>query len=338
MSTVRIVEFALNAIVAITVFAQVVWFYRGLKARKISVNDGDDMKALIRFYYGILLSPLFVCTIADFAADLPEHGSWIFSFIQLVVAIYFVLFLSLTVVSSGGWLRLRALLKERPDVTKPWWFFLRCRNAWYGLVQRFWMCQLIFFKPFANLLIAAYYQWKGDQSRSKFVTFISGLACICTVVPVIGVAMFNYTLSQRDMIAFKNTNSKVMVLRILTGITQFAQTIIELLVARGRITGNDNNTAMELGHRMLSFILSISMLLVSLLTFWAYRVSDFDGVTEERLRKMSMQRFSVGDDGSINFGGGEDAILASPNDIYPTDRDVSQYMPSSDLSEKLLIT
>merc|ERR1719397_430058 len=296
------------------------------------------MKALIRFYYGILLSPFFVCTIADFAADLPEHGSWIYAFVQLVVAIYFVLFLSLMVVSSGGWLRLRALLKESPDVTKPWWFFLRCRNAWHGLVQRFWMCQLIFFKPFANLLIAAYYQWKGDQSRSKFVTFISGLACICTVVPVIGIAMFNYTLTEKGMIAFTRTGSKVMVLRLLTPITQFAQTIIELLVARGRITGNDNNTAMELGHRMLSFLLSISMFFVSLLTFWAYRASDFDDVSEDRLRKMSMQRLSVGEDGSIDYGGGEYPIFDSPEDVYPQNRDVDQYIGSSDLGQKLINT
>lgn len=150
--------------------------------------------------------------------------------------------------------------------------------------------------------------------------------------------MFEYTLQQRDMILFKHTSSKVMVLRILTPTTQFSQTMIELLVARDTITGNDDYSAMELGHRMLSFVLSISMLLVSLLTFWAYRASDFDAVTEERLRKMSMQRIPVADGLIINYGGQEDAILASPDDIYPTDRDVSQYIPSSDLSEKLLAT
>jgi len=338
ITTVRIVQFTLNAIVAILCFAQVAMLYHGLKARNICVKDGEDMKALIRFYYGIILSPLFVSTVADIAADVPEYGSWIFSFVQLFVAMYYVMFLSLMVVSSGGWLRLRALLKNSDDMTKPHWFFLRFRNAWYGLVSRFWMCQLIFFKPFANVLIAAYYWWKGDQTRSKFVTMLGALACICTVIPLIGIAMFNYTLTKKGMIAFKHTGSKVMVLRILTPITQFAQTIIELLVSRGRITGNDHYTAMELGHRMLSFILSVSMLLVSILTFWAYRASDFDNVTEERLTRMSMQRFPVGDDGWIDYGGGEVAILNSPEDVYPQDRDVDQYIANSDLNEKLLVT
>merc|ERR550534_1853413 len=283
------------------------------------------MRALIRFYYGIILSPLFVSTVADIASDIPEYGSWIFSFVQFFVAFYYVLFLSLMVVSSGGWLRLRALLKNRPDETRFFWFFLRMKNAWNGLVSRFWMCQLILFKPFANLLIAAYYQWKGDQSRSNFVSFVSMLACICTVIPVIGVAMFNYTLTQKGMIAFTRTGSKVLVLRILTPITQFAQTIIELLVARGRITGNDKNSAMELGHRMLSFILSISMLIVSLLTFWAYRASDFDDVTEEKLTKMSMQRFSVGEDGFIDYGGDEVPILDKPEDVNIGNQDVNRY-------------
>merc|ERR550534_649126 len=296
------------------------------------------MRALVRFYYGIILSPLFVSTVADIASDIPEHGSWIFAFVQVFVAFYYVMFLSLMIVSSGGWLRLKALLKSRKDETKCWWFFLRCKNAWNGLIQRFWMCQLIFFKPFANLLIAAYYQWKGDQSRSNFVSFVSMLACICTVVPVIGIAMFNYTLTQKGMIAFTRTGSKVLVLRILTPVTQFAQTIIELLVARGRITGNDKNSAMELGHRMLSFILSISMFIVSLLTFWAYRASDFDDVSEDRLRKMSMQRLSVGDDGSIDYGGGEYPILESPEDVYPQNRDVDQYIGNNDLNEKLINT
>jgi len=336
ITTVRIVEFTLNAIVAISCFVQVILLHKGLKARNIHPQEGEDMRALVRFYYGIILSPFFVCTVADIASDLPEHGSWIFAFVQFFVAFYYVLFLSLMVVSSGGWLRLRALLRNRPDETKFFWFFLRMKNAWYGLVSRFWMCQLIFFKPFANLLIAAYYQWKGDQSRSNFVSFVSMLACLCTVIPVIGIAMFNYTLTQKGMIAFTRTGSKVMVLRLLTPITQFAQTIIELLVARGRITGNDKNTAMELGHRMLSFILSISMFFVSLLTFWAYRASDFDEVSEQRLRAMSMQRLSVEDDGTINYGGGELPILESPQDVYPQNRDVDQYIGNSDLSEKLI--
>jgi len=330
ITTVRIVEFSLNALVAISCFVQVAMFYHGLKRRNIHPKKGEDLKALIRFYYGILLSPFFVSTVADLAADVPEYGSWIFACVQIFVAIYYVLFLSLMVVSSGGWLRLKALLKTRPDKTKFFWFFLRMKSAWRGLVSRFWMCQLILFKPFANLLIAAYYEWKGDQSRSKFVSFVSMLACICTVVPVIGIAMFNYTLTQYGMIAFKHTGSKVMVLRILTPVTQFAQTIIELLVARGRITGNDKHSAMELGHRMLSFILSVSMLIVSLLTFWAYRAADFDEVSEDRLRKMSMQRLTVADDGSID-------CVESAEDVYPQNRDVDQYIGNSDLSEKLIV-
>jgi heme/copper-type cytochrome/quinol oxidase subunit 4 len=339
MTTVRVVELTLNLIVAISCCTQLVLFYLGLRARNLSVKDGGNMKALIRFYYGILLSPFFVCTVSDIAADWPAYASWIFSFVQIFVAIYFLMFLSLMVVSSGGWFRLKDFLRIQPDRTRPWWFFLRFKNAWYGLLSRYWMCQLIFFKPFANLLIAGYYWWYGYQSHSKLVTLINAFACVCTLIPVIGIAMFNYTLTQTGLIAFKHTEAKVLVLRILTPITQFAQTILELLVARGRITGNEKCEAMELGHRMLSFILSVSMVIVSLMTFWAYRPSDFEEITEERLMTLSLQRLQVEyDDGWIDYGGDEVSVLASSEDVYPQDRDVDLYMTSPDLTEKLIIT
>jgi len=116
------------------------------------------------------------------------------------------------------------------------------------------------------------------------------VSSVCTVIPVISMDMFNYTLQSKKMIAFKNTRVKAGLLRLLTPLTQFAQSIIEGLVANGRIRGNDHYTALQLGHRLLSFILSCSMVLVSLICLCAYRSSDFDEVSELKLRCMSSQR------------------------------------------------
>jgi len=127
---VRTIQIVITVVVAIITIFQLFMLRRGLIKRKKSVNDGPEMKALIRFYYGIILSPLLVSSIAGFAADFPEWGSWVYPIIQLVLAIYYVMFLSLLVVSSGGWLRLRSLLRYEPDATRWWWSCLRWRNAW----------------------------------------------------------------------------------------------------------------------------------------------------------------------------------------------------------------
>lgn len=305
--TFRRIEIGINIIVAIMCFSQVYMLKRGLAARKKSVEDGTDMKALIRFYYGILLSPFLVCTVADIAAEFPAYGSWIFPAVQLVVALYFMMFLSLLIVSSGGWHRLRSLLRNEPDKTLTIWWCLRFRNAWRGLLSRFWMCQLIFFKPIASFIIGTYQELNTDGVESKTTTILSAFDCVCTVIPVIGMAMLNYTLSSKDLIAFKNTTAKVNVLRLLTPVTQFAQTIIDIFVSRGRITGNKDYTAMELGHRLLSFILSISMVFVSLLCFYAYRASDFEEISQDELRRLSMQRIlPVKEEEWKNWSGNED--------------------------------
>lgn len=321
--TVRRIEIGINILVAVMCFSQVFMLKRGLSARKKSVNDGADMKALIRFYYGILLSPLLVSTVADIAADFPEYGSWIYPGVQLIVALYFMMFLSLLIVSSGGWLRLRSLLRNEPDKTLVIWWFLRFKNAWRGLLSRFWMCQLIFFKPIASFIIGAYQETSKDGVQSRTTTILSACDCVCTVIPVIGMAMLNYTLSAKDLIAFKNTTAKVNVLRLLTPLTQFTQTIIEILVSRGRITGNKDYTAMELGHRLLSFILSISMVLVSLLCFYAYRASDFDEISEEELRRLSMQRLAPAKEEEWkNYVSGDEDC--EDQDLFPEDQFVSK--------------
>jgi len=337
--TFRRIEIGINIVVAAMCFCQVYMLKRGLAARKKSGKDGSDMKALIHFYYGILLSPLLVCTVADIAADFPAYGSWIYPAIQLVVALYFMMFLSLLIVSSGGWLRLRSILRTEPDKTKIIWWFLRFKNAWRGLLSRFWMCQLIFFKPIASFIIGTYQELNPGSLESKTTTILIICDSVCTIIPVIGMAMLNYTLESKGLIAFKNTTAKVNVLRLLTPVTQFAQTIIDTLVSRGRITGNKDYTAMELGHRLLSFILSISMVLVSLLCFYAYRASDFDQISEEELKRLSMQRISTVNEGEWrNWSDNEDTEI---QDSVPetSNLDSSHHSGkrfSTDLSEQLL--
>jgi len=340
---VRRVEIGINIVVAVLCFSQVFMLNRGLTARKKSVKDGSDMKALIRFYYGILLSPLFVATVADIAADFPEYGSWIYPAIQLIVALYFMMFLSLLIISSGGWPRLRSLLRNEPDATKVIWCFLRFKNAWRGVLSRFWMCQLIFFKPIASFIIGVYQESNKDGVQSRTTMILSYCDCVCTIIPVIAMAMLNYTLSTKGLIAFKNTTAKVNVLRLLTPVTQFAQTIIDILVSRGRITGNKDYTAMELGHRLLSFILSISMVLVSLLCFYAYRASDFDDISQEELRRLSMQRIAPEKEEEWKNcpSGDEDC---EDQDLFPEEQFVSKASHNrekrckSELAEQLLST
>jgi len=337
--TFRRIEIGINILVAAMCFSQVYMLKRGLAARKKSGKDGSDMKALIQFYYGILLSPLLVCTVADIAADFPAYGSWIYPAIQLIVALYFMMFLSLLIVSSGGWLRLRSVLRTEPDKTLIIWWFLRFKNAWRGLLSRFWMCQLIFFKPIASFIIGTYQELDTDGLESKTTTILSITDCVCTVIPVIGMAMLNYTLESKGLIAFKNTTAKVNVLRLLTPVTQFAQTIIDIFVSRGRITGNKDYTAMELGHRLLSFILSVSMVLVSLLCFYAYRASDFDEISQEELHRLSMQRISKVNEGEWkNWSDNEDLEVqdAVPEDDIPDNSHHSGKRFGADLSEHLL--
>jgi hypothetical protein len=340
--TFRRIEIGINIIVAIMCFSQVVMLKRGLAARKKSVNDGEDMKALIRFYYGIILSPLLVCTVADIAAVFPNYGSYIYPTIQLVVALYFMMFLSLLIVSSGGWPRLRSILRNELDETRSIWWFLRFKNAWHGLLSRFWMCQLIFFKPIGSFIVGISQELNPDVGESRSTTILIICESVCTIIPVIGMAMINYTLSSKGLIAFKKTTAKVNVLRLLTPVTQFAQTIIDMFVAKGRITGNKQYTAMELGHRLLSFILSISMVLVSLLCYYAYRASDFDEVSEEVLRRLSLQRIARVEDGEWkNYNSdGEDAELqdALPEDEFenPSRSHNSGERDKSNLTEKLL--
>jgi len=242
------------------------------------------------------------------------------------------------VVSSGGWHRLRSFLEVQKDATKPWWRCLRFKNAWYGLVSRFWMCQLIFFKPFVGLITAAYHEIRNDYGKSKFASLMNLIAGICTVVPLIGIAMFNYTLTKKDMIAFEHTTSKVTVLRVLTPVTQFVQTIFDLMVARGSIVGNDEYTAIELGNRMISFVLSLSMLFVSILTLWAYRPSDFDEISPERLDSLSMQRYSVDVDTPIEIDDGNVALLGAPGDQVSVSHDAYERELSPDLGANPIVS
>jgi len=307
--TVREIEISLNAIVAVTCFLQICMLHHGLRKRGISSNDGADIKSMITLYYWILMCPLFVSTVADLAADIPRFGAWIYFVVQIVVAMYFKMFLGLMVVSSGGWRRLRAILTSQSDATKCWWFFLRCRNAWRGLLQRYWMCQLIFFKPLGSFTTAAYHELRHDDSQSTLVFVLNMVECVCTVIPMVGIAMFSYTLRKKGMIALKHTIAKVAVIRVLTPITQFAQTILEVSVGRGKIKGSTDFSPMQLAHRMLSFVLSVSMLVVSLMTFWAYPTSDFDDVSEEKLRSMSLQRIPAREDGYIKFVDSDPAVF-----------------------------
>jgi len=101
--TVREIEISLNAGVAVTCFVQICMLHHGLRTRGISSSDGAEIKSMITSYYWILMCPLFVSTVADLAADFPKYGAWIYFVVQVVVALYFRMFLGLMVVSSGGW-------------------------------------------------------------------------------------------------------------------------------------------------------------------------------------------------------------------------------------------
>lgn len=260
------------------------------------------MKALVRFYYGIVWTPFLICSVADLAADLTKEALWIFPIVQVFAALMFCMFISLLVISAGGWLRLRAILRTEPDRTKCCWIWCRLSNAWQGTLNRFWLCQLIFVKPITGFVLAILHNHDHFVHTSNLAKILSIVSLCCTILPTIGIAMFTYTLG--DLVEIKSIGWKTSILRLLAPATQFIQTILELCVAHNLIKPKNGLSGIDRAHELLSLCLSISMLFISLLNLRAYRAKDFETrigtLTEERLLTLSAQR-SRADSGSFYF-------------------------------------
>ena len=104
-----------------------------------------NRKSIQKYFYLIAVIPLFVSICAHCGARFPHESIWIFPGMNIVIAIAYLLFIKMMIISCDGWSKMKCILSKEPDECRAWIplyeqcvkrLFCRCflrKNAYFGL-------------------------------------------------------------------------------------------------------------------------------------------------------------------------------------------------------------
>eukprot|EP01083_Nonionella_stella_P270972 917839_1 len=192
---------------------------------------------VIYYFYIMPAIPLLVSYVAHYGAQYPYHSIWIFPGLDIVVAIAFLSFMNMMIVSCDGMSVIRFYLEPREDN----YLYKCCRkpNAWLGFISRFKWKYLIVMKPLVDYTLSYFEYFHGSAQFQQGVRVpLKVIIILCTALPVKGMQLFHkqcYKLSR-----MKRTHSKTNFVVCLAPGIQLQQLLIALWFSFEAVPGFEN--------------------------------------------------------------------------------------------------
>eukprot|EP01084_Bolivina_argentea_P156346 272466_1 len=224
---VIILLFTLNSITALITFYNLWYLYKTLpkiedrawnsETHKTMENvvEIQEMeiciyrKSIEKYFYLITIIPLFVSIACHYGARFPAESVWIFPGMNITIAIAYLFFIRMMILSCDGWSNVENILTQQKDECnsmkhRP--IYNKCckslccklclkKNAYKGLRQRIYFCYLIMLKPMVNYATAYFEYDYGTTYNQKYIQFIVRILTILTTfIPMQNMKSFHCTL------------------------------------------------------------------------------------------------------------------------------------------------
>ena len=246
-------------------------------------------KAIEKYFYFISIIPLFVSISCHFGARYPHESIWIFPGMNIVIAIAYLLFIRMLIISCDGWEKIKCILINEEDECKsyiPFYktcikkIFCKCflrKNAFIGLKQRMYLCLLIMLKPVVNYIVAYWEYDKSSFTNSNIYLsyFFKFLALLTTVIPLKCMESFHCALLPHTRL--RRSTIKRVFISFLSPIVQLQQTIMSIAFNIFHFDDDISFGNIEAKYEwtvIYGLLLSIEMLIFSLITIYPFNPKD----------------------------------------------------------------
>ena len=207
-----------------------------------NIEQDEYRRSIEKYFYFIAIIPLFVSFTCHYGARFPGESIWIFPGMNIIIAIAYLLFIRMMIISCDGWITIQHRFIQQQDrcascqgrkiyekccKTCCCKLFLR-ENAYLGLKQRVWFCFLIMLKPLVNYA-SAYFEYDyGSEYQRKYFQFLVRTLTICTTfIPKQNMVSFHQTLLPYTRL--RNSTRKRKFVSFLAPICQIQQGLVGLL-------------------------------------------------------------------------------------------------------------
>ena len=80
-----------------------------------NIEQDQYRQAIEKYFYFIAIIPLFVSFTCHYGARFPGESVWIFPGMNIIIAIAYLLFIRMMIISCGGWINVEAQLYPQKD-------------------------------------------------------------------------------------------------------------------------------------------------------------------------------------------------------------------------------
>eukprot|EP01084_Bolivina_argentea_P278491 475787_1 len=251
-----------------------------------SLHTYSYRKAIQKYFYLIAVIPLFVSITGHFGARFPHESIWIFPGMNIVIAIAYLLFIRMMVISCDGWYKVRAILVDKPDECKSYIpFYQKCvkqlcckcflrKNAYIGLKQRMMLCLLIFLKPVINYSTAVYEYDQSSFTNNIYMQYMFKLLAIATtVIPLKSMDSFHCALLPYSRL--RRSTIKRAFVSFLGPVCQFQQTALGIAFIMFHF--DEFAKTIDAKYKWTvayGILLCVEMLIFSLITIYPFNPQD----------------------------------------------------------------
>ena len=183
---VTVIFWIMNISTFIITILNIFYLYKYLPNKKNEDNNTYIYRqSICKYYYIITIIPVLVSGVCHYGAIYPAVSIWIYPAMNIMVAISWILFLRVMVLSCDGWSNIEKILSEQQDECPSCLkrkCYLKCGkklfcklclrgNAYLGLERKGHLCYLIMLKPIANY--SSNYFLYGPHYGSSFYLYLS---------------------------------------------------------------------------------------------------------------------------------------------------------------------